>query len=188
MDKGPYNQSYCFSSSHVWMSELDHKVVQFSSVAQSCPTLCDPMNCSTPGLPVHHQLPEWAPKNWCFETVVLEKTHESPLDSKEIKPVNFNGNQSWIFIGRTDAEAEAPILWPLDAKSKLIRKDPEIWRQDDKGLTADEMPSLTQLTWVWANSRSWWRTRKPGMLQSMGLPRVCVYFSLLFLPCNTLRE
>ena len=68
----------------------------------------------------------WAPKNWCFWTVVLEKTLESPLDSK-IKPVNRKGNQSWIFIGRTDAEAEAPILWPPDAKSRLIGKDPRKW-------------------------------------------------------------
>ena len=78
----------------------------------------------------------WAPKNWCFWTVVLEKTLESPLDCKEIQPVNPKGNQSWIFIGRTDAEAEAPILWPLDGKSGLTRKDPDAgkeWRQEDKG-------------------------------------------------------
>ena len=67
----------------------------------------------------------WAPKNWCFWTVVLEKTLESPLDSKEIKPVNPKGNQAWIFVGRTDAEAEAPILCPPDAKSWLIGKDPD---------------------------------------------------------------
>ena len=82
----------------------------------------------------------WAPKNWCFWTVVLEKTLESPLDSKEIKPVNPKGNQSWIFIGRTDAEA--PILWPPDAKNWLIGKDPDAgkdWRQGEKGMTEDEM-------------------------------------------------
>ena len=67
----------------------------------------------------------WAPKNWCFWTVVLEKTLESPLDCKKIKPVNPKGNQCWIFIGRTDAEAEAPILWPLDGKNWLIGKDPD---------------------------------------------------------------
>ena len=84
----------------------------------------------------------WAPKNWCFWMVVLEKTLESPLDSKEIQPVHPKGNQSWIFIGRTDAEAEAPILWPPDGKSQLIgrhldaRKD---WRQEKKGTTEDEM-------------------------------------------------
>ena len=82
----------------------------------------------------------WMLKNWCFWTVVLEKTLESPLDSKEIKPVNSKGNQSWIFIGRTDAEA--PILWPPDAKNWLIGKDPdagEDWRQEKKGTTEDEM-------------------------------------------------
>ena len=67
----------------------------------------------------------WVPKNWYFQIVVLEKTVENPLDSKEIKPVNPKGNQSWIFIGRTDVEAEAPILWPPDVKSRLIEKDPD---------------------------------------------------------------
>ena len=84
----------------------------------------------------------WAPKNWCFWPEVLEKTLESPLDCKEIKPVNPKGNQSWIVIGRTDAESEAPILWPPDKKSWLIRKDPEAvkgWRQEEKGMTEDEM-------------------------------------------------
>ena len=84
----------------------------------------------------------WVPKNGCFLTVVLEKTLESPLDSKDIKPVNPKGNQSWIFIGRTDAEAEAPIVWPPDAKSWLIWKDPDAekdWRQEEKGTTEDEM-------------------------------------------------
>ena len=77
----------------------------------------------------------WAPKNWCFQTVVLEKTPKSPLDSKEIKPVNPKGNQPWIFIGRTDAEVEALILWPPDAKSWLIAKDPDPgkdWGQEEK--------------------------------------------------------
>ena len=84
----------------------------------------------------------WAPKNWCFWTVVLEKTFESPLDCTEIKPVHPKGNQSWIFIGRTDAEAETPILWPPDAKSWLIWKDPDAgkdWRREEKGTTEDEM-------------------------------------------------
>ena len=84
----------------------------------------------------------WALKNWCFWTVVLEKTLESPLGSKEIQPVHPKGNQSWIFIGRTDAEAEAPILWPADGKNWLIWKDPDIgkdWRQEEKGMTEDEM-------------------------------------------------
>ena len=83
----------------------------------------------------------WAPKNWCFWTVVLEVTLESPLDCKEIQPVHPKGNQFWIFIGRTDAEAETPILWPPDAKNWLIRKDPDSgkdWRWE-KGTTEDEM-------------------------------------------------
>jgi len=108
------SQSYGFSSSHVWMWELDHKE-------------------------------GWALKNWCFWTVVLEKTFQSPLDYKEIKPVNPKGNQSWIFIGRTDAEAEAPIFWPPDAKSWLIRKDPNVgkdWSQEEKGTTEDELVGL----------------------------------------------
>ena len=91
---GPSSQDYGFSSSHVWMQELDYKE-------------------------------SWAPKNWCFWTVVLEKTLQSPLDCKEIQPVNPKGNQSWMFIGRTDVEAENPILWPLDAKNRLLGKDPD---------------------------------------------------------------
>ena len=84
----------------------------------------------------------WAPKNRYFWTVVLEKTLESPLDCKEIKPVNPKGNQSWIFIGRTDAETETLILWPPDTKNWLTRKDPDAgkdWRQKEKGTTEDEM-------------------------------------------------
>ena len=107
----PCWQIYCFSSSHVWMWELDHKE-------------------------------NWALKNWCFWTVVLEKTLESPFDCKEIQPVNPEGNQSWIFIEKTDGEVEAPILWPLDVKDWLIRKDPypgKDWRQENKGMTKDEV-------------------------------------------------
>ena len=84
----------------------------------------------------------WTPKNWCFWTVVLEKTLESPLDSKEIKPINPKGNQPWIFTGRTDAAAEALILWPPDAKNWLTGKDPDAgkdWRKEQKGMTEDEM-------------------------------------------------
>ena len=84
----------------------------------------------------------WVPKNWCFWTVVLEKTLESPLDFKEIQPVHPKRNQSWLFIGRTDAEAETPILWPPDVKSWLIWKDPDAgkdWRQEEKGSTEGEM-------------------------------------------------
>ena len=84
----------------------------------------------------------WAPKNWCLWTIVLEKTLESPLDCKEIQPVHPKGNQFWIFIGRTDAEAEAPILSPSDAENWLIGKDPDAGkdrRQEEKGMTEDEM-------------------------------------------------
>ena len=104
-NKGLTSQSFRFSSSHVWMWELD----------------CEE---------------SWALKNWCFWTVVLEKTLESPLDCKEIWPVHPQGNQSWIFIGRTDIEAETPILWPADVKNWLIGKDPDAgkdWRQEEKG-------------------------------------------------------
>ena len=87
----------------------------------------------------------WVLKNWCFQIVVLEKTLESPLDSK-IKPVNPKGSQPWIFIGRTDAEAEIPVLWPFDGKSQLIGKDPEVWKDwkqkekvKKKKMTEDEM-------------------------------------------------
>ena len=116
----------------------------------------------------------WVPKNWCFWTVVLEKTLESPLDCKEIQLVHPKGNQFWIFIGRNDAEAEAPKNW-------LIGKDPDAgkdWRQEEKGISEDEMvgwhhtPSLTRRTWVWASLGSLWWTGKPGVLQSMGLQRV----------------
>ena len=109
--KGPCSQSYIFSSSHVWIWELDHKE-------------------------------SWALKNWCFWTVVLEKTFESPLDYKEIQPVYPKGNQSWVFNWRSDAEAEAPILWLPDVKNGLIGKDPDAgkdWKQEENGMTEDEM-------------------------------------------------
>ena len=103
--EGLSSQSYGFSSSHVWVWELNYKE-------------------------------SWALKNWCFWTVVLEKTPESPLVSKEIRPVNLKGNQSWIFTGRTDAEAETLILWPPDTKNQLLGKDPDTgkdWRWEVKG-------------------------------------------------------
>ena len=84
----------------------------------------------------------WAPKNWCFWTVVLEKTHESPLDKKKIKPVLPKGDQSWVFIGRTDVEVEVPVHWPPDMKNRLIGKDPDAgkdWMQEETGMTKDEM-------------------------------------------------
>ena len=120
----------------------------------------------------------WALKNWCFCTVVLEKTLESPLDCKEIQPVHPKGDQSSVFIGRTDAEAETPILWPPDSKNCLLRKDPDVgkdWRQEEKGMDRGWdgwMASPTQWTWVWVNSESWWWTGRPGVLQSMGSQRV----------------
>ena len=104
-------QSYGFSSSHVWMWELDYKE-------------------------------SWALKNWWFWTVVLEKTLESPLDCKEIQSVHPIGDQSWVFIGRTDVEAETPILWPPDAKNWLTGKDPDAgkdWRREEKRMTEDQM-------------------------------------------------
>ena len=110
----------------------------------------------------------WALQNWCFWTVVLEKTLENPLDCKETQPVNPKENQSWIFIGRTDAEAETPILWSPDVKNWLIWKDPgagKDGRWEEKGTTEDEMVGWA---WVCVGSRSWWWIGRPGMLQSMG--------------------
>ena len=116
----------------------------------------------------------WALKNWCFWTAVLEKTLESPLDCKEIQPVHSKKNQSWIFTGRTDAEAETPIFWPPGVKSPLIGKDPgagQEEKEDDRGWDG-WMASPTQWTWVWANSGRQWRTGRPGVLQFMGSQRV----------------
>ena len=115
----------------------------------------------------------WALKNWCFWTVVLEKTLESPLDSKEIQPV-YPKDQPWVFIRRTDVEAETPILWLPDAKRWLIWKDPDAgkdWRREEKGMTKDEIVGWHhQLNGhEWVNSRSWWWTGRPGVLWFMGL-------------------
>ena len=110
-NKGPSSQSYGFSTSHVWLWELDY-------------------------------IDSWAQKNWCFWTVVLEKTLESPLDCKEIQPVNPKGNKSWIFVRRTNDEVETPILWPPNAKNWLIGKDPDAgkdWRWEEKGTTENKM-------------------------------------------------
>ena len=100
----------------------------------------------------------WAPKNWCFWTVVLEKTLESPFDCKESKPVNPIGNQYWIVTERTDAEAEAPIPWPPDAKNWLIGKDPDAGKIEGRRRRGQDgwMASPTWWSWVWASSRSWW--------------------------------
>ena len=107
----------------------------------------------------------WMPKNWCFQAVVLEKTLESPLDSKEIKLVNPKGNQPWIFIGKTDAEVAAPILWPHDRKSQLIGKNPDAgkyWRQEEKGATEDEMVGWHH----WLNGPDFEQT--PGVSEGQG--------------------
>ena len=118
----------------------------------------------------------WMPKNWCFWTVVLEKTLESPLDCKEIQPLHPKGNQSWIFTGRTVAEAETRILWPPDAKNWFIGKDPDAgkdWRWEKGHQGSDGwMASPTQWTCICISSRSWWWTGKPDVLQSMGSQRV----------------
>ena len=117
----------------------------------------------------------WAPKNWCFWTVVLEKTLESPLDCKEIQPVHPKGDQPWVFIGRSDVEGETPILWPPDVKSWLIWKDRyagKDWGEgDDRGWDG-WMASLTRRTWACVDSGSWWWTGRPGMPRFMGSQRV----------------
>ena len=108
---------------------------------------------------------------------VGEDSWESLGDPREIQPIHPKGDQSWMFIERTDVEAETPILWPPDAKSWLIGKDPDAgqdWKWEEKGTTEDEtgwMASPTRWTWVWASSGSWWWTGKPGVLQFMGLQR-----------------
>ena len=119
----------------------------------------------------------WAPKNRCFWTVVLGKTLERPLDCKETQPVHPKGDQSWIFIGRTDAEAETPILWPPDEELTHLKR-PWCWERLKVGGEGDNrgwdgwMASLTQCTWVWVNSQSWWWAGRPGVLWSMGSQRV----------------
>ena len=119
------------------------------------------------------------PKNWCFWTVVLEKTLESPLDCKEIQPVYPKGNQSWVFIGRTDPETETPINTLATWCEELTHlKRPWCWERRRAGGEGDDrgwdgwMASPTQWTWVWVNSMSWWWIGKPGMLWSIGSQRV----------------
>ena len=121
----------------------------------------------------------WAPKNWCFWTVVSEKTLKSPLDCKEILPVHPKRNQSWIFIGRNDVEAETPILWPPDMKNWLHSLErPWCWERLKAGGEGDDrgwdgwMASPTQWTWDWAGSGSCWWIGRPGVLQSMASRRV----------------
>ena len=120
----------------------------------------------------------WVQNNWCFWTAVLEKTLESSLDCKEIQPVNPKGDQSWVFIGRTDVEAKTLILWPPDAKSWLTGKRPWCWERLKTGGEGDNrgwdgwMASPTQWRWVWVNSGSWWWTGRPGVLWFTGSQRV----------------
>ena len=119
----------------------------------------------------------WVLKNWCFWTVVLEKTLENPSESNETQPINSKGNWSWIFTWRTDAEAETPILWPPGVKNRLTGR-PWCWERLKAGREGDHrgwdgwMASLTPWTWVWASSGSWWWTGKPGTLQSTGSQRI----------------
>ena len=136
------SQSYGFSSSHVWMWELDYKE-------------------------------RWAQKNWCFWTVVLEKTLQSLLDCKEIQSVHPKGDQSWVIIGRTDVEAETPILWPPDVKSWLIWKDPDAgkdWGQEEKGMMEDEMVGWHH--WLNGHEFGWTLGVGDGQGGLMGLQRV----------------
>ena len=116
----------------------------------------------------------WVQKNWCFWSVVLENTLESPLDCKEIQLVHPKGYQSWVFIGRTDAKAETPIFWPPVAKSWLIWKDPDVgkdWRQEEKGMTEDEMVRWYHRL-IGHEFGRWWWTGRPGVLWLMGSQRV----------------
>ena len=137
-------QAMIFSSSHVWMWELDYKE-------------------------------SWVPKNWCSWTVVLEKTLESPLDCKEIQPVHPKRDQSYVYIGRTDAEAETPIIWPRPVKSWLIEKDSDAgrdWGQEEKGMTEDEMAGWHH----WLNGREFEWT--PGVGDRQGGLACCSSWGL----------
>ena len=144
-NKGPSSQGYGFSSSHVWMWELDHKE-------------------------------GWAPKNWCFWTVVLEKTVESPLDCRDIQPVHPRGDQSWIFIGRTDAEAKAPTLWPYDVKNWLLEKTLMLGRTEGRRRRGRQrmrlLDGITDSMKFEQAPESWWWTGKPGVPWSIGSERV----------------
>ena len=143
-NKGPFCQSYGFSSSHVQLWELDHKE-------------------------------GWAPNNWCFQTVVLEKTFESPLESEEIKPVNPKGNQLWILGWRDWCWSSNTLAtwweeWTHWKRPWCLARL-KVGREGDNRGWGNWMASLTQRTWVWASSGSWWRPRKPGVFRSMGSQR-----------------
>ena len=145
-NKGPSSQGYGFSNGHVWMWELDYKE-------------------------------SWAPKNWCFWTVVLEKTLESPLDCKKIQPVHPKGDQSWLFIGRTNVKLKLQYFGHLmrraDSFEKILMLGKiEVGEKGDNRGWDGWMASLTQWTWVWVDSGSWWWTGRPGVLQSTGSHRV----------------
>ena len=141
-NKGPFSQSYGFSSSHVWMWELDYKE-------------------------------SWAQKNWCFWTVVLEKTLESPVDCKEIQPIHTKGNQSWKkyssegLMLKLKLQYFGHLMWRIDSLGSLMWGGEGVDRGRDGW-----MASPTQWTWVWVDSGSWWWTGKPGVLRFMGLQRV----------------
>ena len=146
VNKGPSSQVLGFSSSHVWMWELDYKE-------------------------------NWVLKNWCFWTVVLEKILQSPLDCKEIQPVHPKGDQSWVFTGRTDVEAETPITLATWCRELTHLKRPWFWERLRAGGEGDDrgwdswMPSPTRWTWVWVNSGSWWMTGGPGVLWFIGVSK-----------------
>ena len=169
-DTAPWKKSHDKTRQHI--QKQRHYLANISTSSQSYGFSCNcvwmwELDCEE----------SWVPKNWCFWTVVLEKTLESPLDGKEIQPVHPKGNQSWIFIGRTDAEAEALMLCPPNEKNWLWKR-PWCWERLRAGGEWDNrgwdgwMASPTQQTWAWVNSGSWWWTGKPGVLQSMWLQRV----------------
>ena len=147
VNKGPSSKGYCFSSGHVWMSELD----------------CEET---------------WVLKNWCFWTMVLEKTLESPLNCKEIQLVHPKGDQSWVFTGKTDfVEAEPPLLWPADGKFWLIWKTLMLGGSGGRRRKGRHRMRwldgiADSMAWVWVDSGSWWWIGRPGVLWFKGSQRI----------------